>query len=201
MRNVVAILLVLVLSACVAPLGDLTVPLRRQPVLAGALVVAPPPGYCIAPDGVTEREDTAIVLIGRCATSPGSSPAVLIAAVGGPQSGLGFAGAEVEMLDFIASNEGRAALSARGRAGDVTVSERVALDGAALVRFADRGAQDGAGSAMQPERWRAITALRGRLVTLTVAGPTANELDPNEGQALLKAFLEAMRRANRATSG
>lgn len=201
MRKFVATSLFLALSACVAPLGDLTAPLRRQPVLGGALVVAPPPGYCIAPDGVTEREDTAIVLIGRCATSPGSSPAVLTAALGGPQSGLGVAGAEAEMLEFFASEEGRAALSARGRAADVSVSERVALDGAALVRFADRGAKNGADRAIQSERWRAVTALRGRLVTLTVAGPAADGLDPAEGQALLKAFLAAMHRANSATSG
>lgn len=199
MRKRVILSLILALAGCVTPdgFGD-PAALRRKPVLGGAMVVASPPGYCIAPDSVLETEDNAIVLIGRCATAPEASPAVLTAALGGAQSGLGVAGSEAELLAFLASDEGRAALSARGRARDVSVLERVAIPDAVLVRFSDRRAQAGAERAMQPERWRAVTALRGRLVMLTVAGPADDGLEAAEGQDLLRAFLQAMRRANAA---
>ena len=62
------------------------------------------------------------------------------------------------------------------------------VDRAFLVQVRDRAAG---------EYWRGIAGLRGRLVTVTAAGPSdAAPLPAAKGRALVEAALAALRRAN-----
>lgn len=186
----------LLLSGCVLPAGGPAADYHRRPVTPGKVVVAAPSGYCIEPASVVERADTALVLLGRCAGAETRGPAVLTASVGaaGSASGLDIVSGGQELAAFFRSERGRAALSRRGRAGDVTLHQAVGIPGAFLLRFDDKGAK---AAAMQPESWRAILTLRGRLVSLSVSGIAGQPgLGRTESRALLEAFVTAVRRAN-----
>lgn len=186
-------LLAALLAGCVAPGGAG----RPQPVLAGALRVAPPAGYCIAPTARQEQDDSALVLMGRCAGQTGKAPALLTATIGpaGSASGIDPATDGTQIAAFFTSDKGRAALSRRGRAEDVTVNRMARQGGALLLHLSDRGqAQDG--TSVQPDNWRALLPLGGRLVTLTVNGLQTAPLSPEAGQTLIGAFAAAMRQAN-----
>lgn len=183
-----ALLTAAALAGCAAAGGGL----RSRPVLGGAVTLAAPAGYCIDPGDVMEAGDSAVGLIGRCAGG-NAAPAILTATVGGAGSGRGVAGSGEALAAFFASAEGRAALSRTGEARTVTVNEALAAGDAFLIRLTDTGA-------VPPEGWRAVLALRGRLVTLTVAGTPGAPLDAAAGRAILDRFLAAIRRANPATA-
>lgn len=171
--------------------------IKAQSVLGGAITVAAPPGYCIDPAAVLQQADSAIVLIGRCAAAPGKqrARAILTAAVGEAGTGLGVAGSGAELAAFFTSDQGRAALSRSGRARTVKVLEAVGSGEAFLIRLTDTSPnKDGPG---QAESWRAVMALKGRLVSLTVTGTVDAPLDRNAGRTLLDAYVAAMRAANR----
>ena len=63
----------------------------------------------------------------------------------------------------------------------------------AQQRVIDAGAEDG----VEPASWRAVLPLRGRLVTLSAAGPADTPLPTAQGRALIEAFAARMRSANR----
>ncbi|MDT8858076.1 cation transport ATPase [Paracoccaceae bacterium Fryx2] len=184
------------LAACLAAGGAL----QSRPVLGGALTVAAPPGYCIDPAGVLERQDTAIVLIGRCAvtgeTQVPQARAILTVAVGGAGSGAGISGGGAQLAAFFKSPQGRAALSRSGRAASVTLHEALVVGDAFLMRLTDTS--PGGDSRGQPESWRAVLDVEGRLVTLSVSGPAGAPMDPAAGRRLTDRFLAAMQAANRA---
>jgi hypothetical protein len=188
----------LLLAGCVMPATGPAGDYRQRVVTAAKVAVAAPTGYCIEPASVVERADSAVLLLGRCAGDATQDPAVLTASVGaaGSAAGLDVASGGRELAAFFRSDRGRAALSRRGRTGDVTVHQALGIPGAFLLRFEDRGAR---GATMQPESWRAILTLRGRLVSLSVTGVAGQGgLDRAEGRALLEAFVRAVQRANPA---
>ena len=111
-------------------------------------------------------------------------------------AGLNVAAGGAELADFFRSAAGRQALSRRGRATDVQVLEARRSGDAFLIRLQDRGPQ--ASAPVQAESWRAVLALEGRLVTLTVAGPVDAPLNRDAGLALLQAFVAATLAANRS---
>lgn len=202
-RRLAALILCLpLLAACVA--GGM--PIRVQPVLDGAVRVAAPAGYCIEPGSAREQAGSAIVLMGRCTKGAGSAqaPAILTAAVGAQGSGLDIAANGAELAAFFTSAQGRAAQSRSGRAATVQVLEAVAAGDAFLIRLTDTSPdRDGAGAPGlgQPESWRAVLTLAGRLVTLSVTGTVQAPLDRDAGRALLDRFVAAMQAANRGNSG
>ncbi|MDP3959937.1 MAG: cation transport ATPase [Pseudorhodobacter sp.] len=192
--------LALLLAGCVPEVGGFAAaPLRLQAVLAGAVTVAAPRGYCVEPTAVLETADTALVLIGRCtggAANP-RAPAILSAAVSGPGSGLDIATSAAALAGFFGSEPGRAALSRSGSAATVTVLEAGAVGEVFVISLRDTSPDPTASA----ESWRAVLALAGRLVTLTVSGTSAAPLDPEAGRALLDRFVAAMQAANRGTVG
>lgn len=192
--------LALLLSGCVPEVGGFAAaPLRTQAVLAGAVTVTGPNGYCIEPTAVLETADTALVLIGRCkggAANP-RAPAILSAAVSGAGSGLDIATSAAALAGFFGSKPGRAALSRSGSAATVTVLETVAVGDAFVISLTDTSPDPTASA----ESWRAVLALAGRLVTLTVTGSLEAPLDASSGRALLDRFIAAMQAANRGTVG
>lgn len=184
-----ALAVLLGLAGCVMPGAGV-------PVLSGAVTLAPPQGYCIEPGSRLEREDTAILIAGRCAGEVARPAAVLTATVGaeGSGSGVDVTTGGAELAAFFRSTAGRKALSRRGRAADVQVLEAVGTPQAFLLRLTDRAPQRGAG--VQAESWRAVLPLNRRLVSLTVTGPAATPLDRAGGQALIRDFVAATIAAN-----
>ena len=193
MRNAVLYaLLAGLVSGCVAQGGSQTA-LSRQPVLAGAVMIAAPKGYCIEPGSRLERNDSALVMLGRCTGAATVAPALLTATIGTAGSGTGVARDGAALARWFQSERGRAALSDRGRAADVRIAR---IEGKGEVLFLHLSDQ-GAGGGAQAEGWRAVMPLRGRLVTLTVAGLKDAPLAPEAGQRLIQAFADSLVTANR----
>lgn len=160
---------------------------RSVALLDGAMVAAAPPGYCLAPGAGRRSGDGAVVLMGRCSAASAAEPAVLTLSVG-PAGSAGAMGADGEGLaGYFTSAEGRAALSRRGRAADVAILSAVGAGDAFLLHVRDRAVGD---------YWRAVTGIRGRLVTVTAAGPDGQSLSEARGRALVEAAVAALRRAN-----
>jgi hypothetical protein len=197
-------LLALTLAACVAtgPAGT-----RAVAVSGGAVTVAGPQGYCIDRAATREGASGAFVLFGSCAALTGSRaagqparPAVLTASVGRPAvEGADLVASLPAMAAFFRSTPGRAALSGSGDAGTVQV-EKVSQSGDVLyIRLSDSAAA--AGQSVEPGQWRALTAIRGRIVTLAVLSPRRAPLSSAEQRAVLDQFVARMRRANAGAGG
>lgn len=176
--------LIFLLSGCVAGLGAW----RSTPVLDGAMSVGVPAGYCIDPSAGREADDRAIVLIGKCDADSAAVPAVLTVAVGAAGSASAVAGGPAMLAEYFTSDQGRRSLSRDGRASAVQVLQAVGSGDALLMRVRDDAVGD---------YWRAVTGMRGRLVTLSVAGTDGAPLDPEEGRRLLDRSLAALEAANR----
>lgn len=201
-RPLAALALGLILLAGCVPAGGsgaLATPVRVQPVLDGAVRVAAPPGYCVDPASVMRGQDSAIVLIGRCRAGTQTAPAILTAAVGAAGSAIDVATGSDDLAAFFGSRAGRVALSRSGRADTVRVIEAVGTPDAFLIRLSDTSPNP-YGPA-EPESWRAVTSVGGRLVTLTVSGTADAPLAPAAGRALIERFVAAMAAANRGLAG
>ena len=182
------------LTACIDPVAQLIPAPQSQKVLSGAVTVAAPAGYCVDTRAGSQGADSAIVLMGRCAGKT-RAPAILTAAVAEAGSGQGMnADAGPELNAFFRSKPGRAALSASGKAENVQILEAIGTKDAFLIHLNDSSpnAQD----PTQTDSWRAVLPIKGRLVTLSVAGTQANPMTPTAGRALLVGFVASMRKAN-----
>ena len=178
----------LALAGCVAPGGGSDP--ARAPILAGAMMLAAPDGYCIVPGSRLERGDDALALMGRCKGETNRPPAVLTVTLGAQGSAADFDTAT--LANWLRGPQGRAALSRSGRGTDVTIEDVATLKDALLIRLRDAGAEQ----AVEPSAWRAVLPLRGRLVTLTVTGPRDQPLPPDTGRKLMETFIARMRAAN-----
>jgi hypothetical protein len=144
-------------------------------------------GYCIDSGSSRQYDDSAVILMGRCNTGTDALPAVLTLSVGPAGSASAISGGGQMLADFFSSESGRATLSRDGIASDVTVKQALQSDGAFVMRVEDRAVG---------EYWRAIMGLRGRLVTLSVAGTDEMPLAPTDGRAVLDAAVAEMVKAN-----
>lgn len=182
--RVLGVAVVMALAGCVVPQGG---GIRSVALLDGAVVAAAPAGYCIAPGAGQRQADSAVVIMGRCSATGTAEPAVLTLTVGQAGSAGAMAGGGAALAAYFQSADGRAALSRSGRAGDVDVLTAREGDGAFLLQVRDRAAGD---------YWRALAGLRGRLVTVSAAGPEGQALSEADGRALVQAAVAALRRAN-----
>lgn len=165
-----------------------------QPILAGAMQLAAPAGYCIVPGSRLEQGDSALAIAGRCSTDATQPPAVMTATIGAAGSASGFESSGVaDLAAWFRSPPGLEALSRRGRAADIRLDQVIGVGDALLLHLHDAGAEDG----VEPASWRAVLPLRGRLVTLSAAGPADTPLPTAQGRALIEAFADRMRSANR----
>lgn len=181
-------LVTLLLGGCVATGGGI----RSVALLDGAVTAAAPAGYCVAPGAGRRGTDSAVVLMGRCSARSEADPAVLTLSVGEAGSAGAMSAGGEALAAYFASAEGRAALSRDGRAADVRLLEAVMVDGAFLLHVTDAAVGD---------YWRAITGLRGRLVTVSAAGPDGQALPDAKGRALVEAAVAALKRANPQAAG
>lgn len=164
---------------------------RKAPILAGSVMIGLPTGYCIDKRASTETKTSAVIFLGRCSTAAKAQPAVISIAVAGEGSASAMSAGPAEMAKFFGSPQGRAALSRNGRAKDLRIITALGKGDALLLHLGDR--QIG-------EYWRAVVAIRGRLVTISTIGSTAQPLPPQEGRKLLETTLTALRAANNPTN-
>lgn len=200
----VALLALVFAAAAPAAAQQGSAPLRVT-VDGRAVVVTGPSGYCVDRAGSTEGPAGAFVLLGSCAAlgggraRPDGAPAVLTASVTPGGSGAGLDATQFPALArHFASEAGRAALSRSGDAASVTLSEALSVGDVLYLRLVDRsagGSADGA-QRVEPEYWRAILVLRGRMVTLSVLSHADRPLPPDAARPLLEAFVARMRAAN-----
>lgn len=192
------------LSACVpTEFGGISgVATRSLVVSDGAVTVTAPQGYCIDRSASRDGAEGAFVLIGTCAALSGAlsagqpvKPAVLTASVltGAPAEGI--AGILPEMSGFFATEAGRAALSRSGEADSVDLLQAVSQGDTLYLRVSDRSAAE---APVEPEYWRAVLALRGRMVTLSSLSLAKFPLTQEEKRSVLEQFVSRMRAANGA---
>lgn len=165
---------------------------RKVAILDGTLQVGMAAGYCIDKAASRERDNAAVILMGRCNSAVPELPAVLNLTVGPAGSGGGIAGGTEALDAFFRSEAGRATLSREGRADDITLLQTAMADSIFTMRVRD---------AAVGEYWRAITSIRGRLVTLSAAGTATTPLDPARGKTILNRAMAELIRANAAPAG
>ncbi|TXI05270.1 MAG: cation transport ATPase [Pseudorhodobacter sp.] len=158
-------------------------------VLQGQMTVSAPAGYCVDESASRETEDRAVVLMGRCDGQTSVQPAVLSYSVGPAGSAGAMAAGGAELAGFFTSAEGRATLSATGRARDVEIVEALGAGDAFLMRLRQN---------TEPSHWRAFLGLKGRLVSIAVQGSPDAPLAPEEGRKILDGAIAAMERQNRS---
>ncbi len=177
----------LALSGCVVP-GSGAGPAQIS-LFGGSVKVAAPPGYCVITDKATLTGASAVVLIGRCQDGARARAAVVTVTVGDPGSAAVLAAGGEALAAFFTSAPGRATLAPSGRASDVAVGKAVMAGDDFLMLLTDR---------TNGTYWRAITGLKGRLVTVTAMGSEEMPLAPENSRDLLNAALLALHRANPA---
>lgn len=198
----IALCLALMLSGCLpdgAPQTGGTAA-RAATVAGGSVVLAGPQGYCIDRSAIRERAGTAVAIFGTCAalaraagmTQP-SRPAILTASVA-PMPTENFSESFPQLASFFQSAPGRAALSRSGQAATVTVRQIVSRRDVLLLQLADSAASDGL--RVEPSYWRAVFAVRGHMVSLSVMGLQSGPVPDPEKKAILTAFVAAVRAAN-----
>jgi hypothetical protein len=183
-RSALGCVAALVLAAC-DPLGGST----QVAVLGGAVTVAAPSGYCVDVEQARQAQDTAVVLIGRCLSSGLVAPAVITVSVGPAGSGGVMVAGGAALTGFFSSADGLALLSRSGKAGDVTLLDSRAAPGALLMHLEDT---------YLGRYWRAITAVNGRLVTISATGTGGVALDDAASLRAVEAALRALQAANPA---
>ncbi|MFT7058465.1 MAG: hypothetical protein ACJASV_000966 [Pseudorhodobacter sp.] len=181
----------LIASGCVAPSGTGG---QGEAVSIGGLQVGRPSGFCVVKQSLVEQATTGFAALAPC--SPGSavqSPAasaVLTVTVGetGTANTVDLSGPALGA--YFTSPEGLVTLSSEGRAGSVRVHEVWQSNGVVTLRLTDNSAR------WPGLSWRAVLALQGHLVTLTLQGTGQTGLTEIEGRRLMGRFATAMRRAN-----
>lgn len=176
----------LILSGCVGTTGVGSV--SSKSVLQGGFTVAAPTGYCLDAKASRETDNSGIFLIGRCFAQSPTAPALVSVAVGAPASAGVMTAGGAELAAFFTSVEGRATLSAKGQPGSVRVLEALSVGDVFVMRLQERG---------DPEYWRAVMGLRGRLVSVSVKDAGDGTLSQETGRTVLDRAIAALQRANR----
>lgn len=173
------------LAACVmAPVGAGPTQIA---LFDGSVRVAAPPGYCVITDKATQTGAQAVVLIGRCQDGARAKAAVVTVTVGDPGSAAVLVAGGEALAAFFSSAPGRATLAPSGRASDVAVNKAAMAGSDFLMLLTDK---------TSGTYWRAITGLKGRLVTVTAMGTAEDPLAAENSRELLNAALLALHRAN-----
>lgn len=187
------------LPAGLFPLAGPAAPVAAPPaaegplLLAGAVTVAAPTGWCPDPAAGLADETGGFVLFGPCrgAAAPAVPAILTLSVLGVAETGP----VDPARLDtFFRSEVGRAALSRSGDPAGVSIVQTGVEGDAFVVQVRDAARLSGV--AVAPDAWRAILPLNGRLVALTVLSPADPALPPATLRSVLDAFLAAMRAAN-----
>lgn len=185
LRKRLAVLVLLALAGC----DDMVtgVGLHETKVLGGALTIAAPAGYCIDPKASVTRGTAVVALIGRCTARGGVAAAVVTVTVGPAASAGVLVAGPAALAKFLTSTQGRRLLARDGVAGHVVVTETRIGNGALFLHVKDRSAG---------EYWRAILALKGRLVTVSASGTAGAPLTPVQGLSLVQSVVSILDKRN-----
>lgn len=146
-----------------------------------------PRGYCLDQAASTISEEGSTLLLGRCRDDSKAIPAILRVSFGPPGSASVLAADPADLAAFFTSAAGRATLSPTGNPRDVRVIKALSQDGDFLLHIA---------SAREGQYWRAISGLKGRLVTISAIGTAQVPLAAEQGRELVQMMLAAQRAAN-----
>lgn len=186
--TVAALMLCLLAVACQP--GSAVSPRTDLSVLQGEMQIGLPSGYCIDKNASKDNGTTAVAFLGRCSSTAKTQPALISIAIGAPGSAGVMLASGPDLAAFFTSKQGRETLSRNGRARDVRVITASGSENVLRLQLFD---------APIGEYWRAITAIRGRLVTISTIGSREQPLDPAAGRKLLDATLARMQAVNRNT--
>ena len=203
-RRVIALALALAVSGCAALPGGSGAPTSLA-VADGAVTVSGPRGYCI--DTQTQRDSASgsVVLLGSCAALQQSADAprpdrdAVLSATVAASPGASPLAAMDDLTEFFQGEAGRAMLSRSGDADTVELVDAYSREGVLFLHLRDSSAFEG--PRVAPQYWRALTEVRGHLVTLSVLSPADSTLSPQGGLSTLEAFVREMKRANPAPAG
>ena len=98
------------------------------------------------------------------------------------------------MAKFLGSPAGRAALSRSGKAASLTIAEISSAGKVMYIRASDSAPAPG--QEVEQEYWRALLAVRGQIVTLSVLGLKASPMSSADKRALLEQFVARVQAAN-----
>lgn len=187
MRLLPALFLV-VLAACEMSLPALPgAGIRQLKILEETVTVAAPKGYCIDPETSVDRGDAVVVLIGRCTGKGQVAAALLSLTIGAPGSAGVLAAGPDALAQFFTSLPGRKILSRSGNPGHLIVTEAKVGEGSLFLRLLDQDVGD---------YWRAVTAIRGRVVTISASGAMGAPLTPEQGFKLVLETVELLKKKN-----
>lgn len=185
--------------------GDLPVPSHKGPpplkmgVAGGEIIIAGPKGFCVDRSASQDAGGrSALTVLSSCRTLGGGmfapqpqAPAILTASVAPRAGDFPIEPAAPDLKAFFTSAQGRAALSRAGQARSVTLHESFASQGAYLMYLRDEAAFTW--GAVQPDYWRALLPIGGRMVSLSVLALPQQPIDRAAGRALLEDFIASMR--------
>lgn len=188
---------VLSLAGCEGGLG-VSRKAPEQIALPDGLVVAGAEGWCVDVASSQARQKTSVVVLGSCAAIAANAkaprpdvPGVMTVSVEGP----GFAAPPVDTLEaFFETDAGLAALARDGDAESVRLLESTRDGERLFLHTKDDSALPGVSS----DYWRALFALNGRLVSITLLGLSGRPISSAEGLAALQSQIERMIAANAA---
>jgi hypothetical protein len=179
------------LAASLALMGCDAVPtaqnLHELSVLDGAITVAAPKGYCIDKDASVSRGAATVFLIGRCNDQGQVAAAVVTLTIGGPASAGVLAAGPQALGEFFASEAGRKVLARDGDQDHVKIVQMQSDGRGLLLHLNDDVAGD---------YWRAITGIKGRLVTISASGVAGATLTPAQARILVTDTMALLDKRN-----
>ena len=169
-------------------------------VLDGALVVATPPGYCIDKNATRAESGFAVeascALVARGGVSPRYDGLITVQ-VGDAESAI-VTGQEKTLRNFLKSDEGKQLLAGDGPVRGISVG-KTGIWGHVVEVYLNSAPQGGF-DGFQPVEWRAFFDLKDRLVTIRLRGYERAPMSFEQGQALLRAAIDAMIEGNRVVA-
>lgn len=200
-RSAAGALALAVLAGCL-PVAPNSGPPVSRAVLADRVVVQGPDGYCIDKSATRSSRREAFVLLASCAAISGDgthgapfTPTLIGVSVREPEPlETGLAGHLSRLDRYFQSDVGRAALSLDGDATDVDFVSGGLMDGAYVlhVRIAEKGRVNG----VARDQWRAIFAVNGQMVSVSVFALPTVEISTGSGAAILRATVQRIRAAS-----
>lgn len=171
-------------------------------VAGRSVIIAGPAGYCVDRSATRDSTEGVFVLLGSCASignsarlSAPSVAGVLTASVS-IETGTDITGALPRLEAFFKSTPGRRALARDSNPASVTVLATAIADGVFTMKVRDTSPN--AVSGLQPEYWRALFDIRGRIVALSVNSFQRRPMPDATGRATLAAFVARTRAENSA---
>lgn len=165
-------------------------------LLDGEVMVATPSGYCI--DRNATRANSGFAAEASCAlvARGGAAPrydGLITVQVGAANSAL-VTGEEPALRNFLKSDEGKQLLAGDGPVKGISVG-KTGIWGHVVEVYLNSAPQGGF-DGFQPVEWRAFFDLKDRLVTIRLRGYARAPMSYEQGQALLRAAIDAMIQAN-----